>query len=52
MIWLKRLFCSHDWRIVHIVEHTNYSKALLICTKCYKLKVKKDCDENRNKRSR
>lgn len=38
----KKLFCCYEWGIFHIVNYTNCDKALLICKKCSKLKVKKE----------
>lgn len=40
-IWLKKLFCCHEWQIFHITNYTTCDRALLVCKKCGKLKVKK-----------
>ena len=42
----KKLFCRHEWEIFHIMDYTTCGKALLICKKCNKLKVKKDYDNS------
>ena len=40
-MWLKKLFCCHEWQISHITKYT-CDRVLLICKKCGKLKVKHD----------
>jgi hypothetical protein len=41
-MWLKKLFCCHEWQISHITKYTTCDRVLLICKKCGKLKVKHD----------
>lgn len=38
---LQKLFCCHEWQILHISRAMIYHRVLLVCKKCGKLKVKK-----------
>lgn len=36
----KKLFCCHEWKILHKVRFLDSDVVLLCCTKCGKLKKK------------
>lgn len=36
----KKLFCCHDWKILHRTKYPDCDNILLACTKCGKLKTK------------